>query len=460
MKKQVILSSIVLLLITSLLPLILAINLEVSSTPIQPSVIADINEPATYELTIENLGDSDRFEIYSLVGVDITPNNFQIEFEETKKITIEIMPQPSLLSKRELPLNFIYKIRDSNNDLQEESLSIKIIGIESMITILPDEISPKSEKITITIKNNLNLEIKDLSLNFESAFFNKEQTLNLKPKENIDLELDLNKEKTKLLTSGKYLLNTKINLQNNNANVESQINFLEQENIETLKEEEGILVKRIEISKKNLGNIKKSINIRLEKNLLSYLFTTYNIPPTNTETQGLTRIYIWEKELIPNEELKIITKTNWFFPLIIILLIIIGIIIIRKSIYSDLELKKKVSFVKTKGGQFALKISIIAKATNYIEHIKITDKLPHLVKLYEKFGAIPPSNIDLKNRRLEYNIHSLSKGESRIFTYIIYSKIGVVGKFELPSAIATYEKEGKLKEVTSNRSFYINEPDN
>ena len=45
----------------------------------------------------------------------------------------------------------------------------------------------------------------------------------------------------------------------------------------------------------------------------------------------------------------------------------------------------------------------------------------------------------------------------RVFTYIIYSKIGVVGKFELPEAKVIYEKGGKVKETTSNKSFYVNE---
>jgi hypothetical protein len=104
MKKQVILSGIVLLLMLSILPLTLATNLEISSNPIQSSVIADTNEPAIYKLTIENLGESDQFEIYSLVGVDITPTSFRLETGETKTISIEIMPQSSLLSKKELPL--------------------------------------------------------------------------------------------------------------------------------------------------------------------------------------------------------------------------------------------------------------------------------------------------------------------------------------------------------------------
>lgn len=105
-----------------------------------------------------------------------------------------------------------------------------------------------------------------------------------------------------------------------------------------------------------------------------------------------------------------------------------------------------------------MKVSIIIKAKRFVEHIKLTDKLPHLVELYEKFGTIKPDDIDIKNKRIEWNLEALDKGESRVFTYIIYSKIGVVGRFELPNAHAIYEKEGQMKETLSNRSFYINEP--
>jgi hypothetical protein len=132
--------------------------------------------------------------------------------------------------------------------------------------------------------------------------------------------------------------------------------------------------------------------------------------------------------------------------------------VIKKSVSTDLILRKKVTFVKTKGGQFALKVTLKLKSKRFLERINLIDKLPPLVKLYERFGAIEPDKIDTENKRLEYNITSLNKDEERIFSYIIYSKIGIVGRFELPSARAVYEKEGKIKRTESNRSFFINEP--
>ncbi len=437
-----------------------AINLDITSKPISNSFIIELNEPAIFDLTIRNLEKDESFEIYSLVGIDITPKEpFEIKSGETRTIRIKLMPQESLKVKRESSFTFEYKIKNSKNEIQKETLSINIVNLGSSLSIIPESIHPNSEKILITVKNNLFFNFKKIDIKITSAFFEYEQAISLKPKEKKELIVQIDKEKLKKLNAGNYLVNSQITVKGKTDSTESQIKFLEKEGIETSESEEGFLIQRTEIIKKNTGNIRKKIKITVSKNILSYLFTTTNIPPTTTKTKDSLRVYTWEKELIPNEELKIIIKTNWFFPIILIIIIIFAIRLIRRSLYTDLELLKKVSFIKTKGGQFALRITIKVKAKRFVERINIIDKLPPLVELYQKFGLIEPNKIDLDNKRLEWNLPSLNKDESRILTYIIYSKIGVVGRFELPEAKAIYEKEGKIKEVSSNRSFYINEPE-
>ncbi len=451
-KKQ----ALVLFVILFMFSLISAINLDVSSKPISRVAIMDLKEPAVFELTIRNLGETESFEIYSLVGVDITPEeSFTISSGSTKKIKIQIMPQESK-PRRIFP--FEYTIKNSLNEIQKESLTINIVDLGGAFSITPKNINPKSEEIEILIQNKANINFDALEIMMSSAFFDFETTLSLDSKETKELEVPIDKEKSKTLDSGDYLLNTKITTQGETGETESIIKFLAQEDIETSEIIEGIIIKRQEIAKKNLGNVRKTVGINAEKNLISYLFTTLNIAPTKTEIKGFRMYYSWEKELIPNEELKVIVKTNWFYPLIVIILIIGLYLLIKKSVETDLMLRKRVSFIKTKGGQFALKVSLRIKAKKFIERINVIDKLPPLVHLYERYGVIEPDKIDLKNRRIEWNVPSLNKDEERLFTYIIYSKVGVIGKFELPSARAVYEKQGKIKETTSNRSFFINEP--
>ncbi len=453
-KKQIFLVFLILISIN----LISAINLDVSTKPIQNSAIIDLDEPAVFELTIRNLEEKDSFEIYSLVGIDISPKtSFIIDSGKTKILKIKAMPQESLGSKKG-PFTFEYKIKDSQNKIQVEKLTINIIGLKDALSISAENINPNSEKTTIIVKNKLNYDFKEIKAKIQSAFFDFEETFSLAPSETKEFELPIDSEKLKTYVAGPYLLNSQITTQDITTNIESIIKFLEQEGIETIDSKEGFLIKRTEISKTNVGNVVKTVEITAEKNVLSYLFTTFNIVPHEVERNGFKINYVWKKELIPNEELKIIVKTNWFYPIIIVLFVICLFLLIKRYVESDLILKKKVSFVKTRGGEFALKITLKAKAKKFIERINVIDKLPHLVKLYERYGAIAPDKVDLKNHRMEWNIESLNKDEERIFTYIIYSKIGIVGRFELPCAKAIYEKEGKIKEVESNRSFFINEP--
>ena len=456
MKKKALLLFSIILISLSIIT-ISAINLEVKSEPISNSFLVELDEPAIFDLTIKNLEEKDTFKLYSLVGINITHNPIILANEETKKVRIYVTPQDSLKNKLQSYV-FEYKIKDSNNDIQSETLTLNIVDLESSFSIKAEPIGPNTERIILDIKNNIMKNFKNVEFKISSKFFEHEEKISLKANEKKFIEIMIDQEKIKTLNAGNYIINTQIRLKDNIANIESQIKFLETEGIETSETKEGIIIQRSEIIKKNTGNVKKLVKITMEKNLLAYIFTTRNIATTKIETNGFIKKYIWEKVLIPNEEIKIVTKTNWLFPIFILIIILIGVRLIRKSIYDNLELSKKVSFVKTKGGQFALKVTIKARAKKHLEKITIIDKIPPIVKLYNKFGTISPDKIDLENKKLHWNLSSLNKNETRIFTYIIYSKIGIMGRFELPETRAVYEDEGELKETISNRSFYVNNP--
>jgi len=52
---------------------------------------------------------------------------------------------------------------------------------------------------------------------------------------------------------------------------------------------------------------------------------------------------------------------------------------------------------------------------------------------------------------------NMDKGEKRVLSYLIYSKVGVMGRFSLPEAAAVYEREGEIHEVESNKAFFVAE---
>jgi len=176
-----------------------AIDLVVSSSAIQNSYIIDIDEPALYELIITNNGEPGTFEIYSLVGVDISPKNFYLAKGETKKIIIQVVPQESLKAKK-APINFVYKIKDSMGQIQEERLSLNIVGLDTAISVRPESINPKSDSITLVVKNMINFDFETIDFKTDSAFFSYKDVFPLSPRETLTVQIPLDKEKTKTNT--------------------------------------------------------------------------------------------------------------------------------------------------------------------------------------------------------------------------------------------------------------------
>ena len=257
--------------------------------------------------------------------------------------------------------------------------------------------------------------------------------------------------------AGFYTLNSEINVDNVAVNLESVIKFVEKDILTTSKKYYGFVINTQIIEKKNEGNIVTKTEIVVRKNIISRLFTTFSPEPDVVDRQKTRVYYTWIKEIMPGETLEIKVKTNWLFPFVIILFIILVVVLAKQYKKTNLVLKKRVSFVKAKGGEFALKVSVVIQAKRHIERVNIVDRFPSLVKLYERFGVEKPKRINEKNRRIEWDFGVLEEGETRIISYVIYSKIGILGKFALPRATGIYEKDGKVHETQSNKTFFIAE---
>ncbi len=435
-----------------------SINLTIQKEVVSDVIISELKEPAVFKLTIKNNEERDSFEIYSLVSVDIYPKTaFSLSRGESREITIYVKASETI-KKNPGAFSFVYKIKGSNTGTQEDKLTINIVKLKDALQITSESLTPDSEKAIIYAENKENFEFKEISADFSSVFFSFNENFSLGSLEKKSFTVGLDKEKLKTLMAGPYILGADIRIGEAEENLESTIKFLEQSGLATNNLEEGLFIKRVEIEKRNDGNLPAIAEISIKGNLLSRPFTTLAIAPMKTERNGLETTYYWAKELRPGESLKVVATTNWIIPIVLIITIIVLAIVANVYWKSDLILAKKIQQVKTKGGEFALRVSINAKAKRHIEKINIVDKLPPIVKLYQRYGAITPDRVDEKNRRLEWNLESLNEGEDRVLSYIIYSKIGVVGRFELPPAKAIYEKKARIKETQSNKVFFVSEP--
>ena len=434
-----------------------AINLNIEQQDPQIGLmIKDTNKPAEYNLKITNLGSADSFEFYNLIGFQMLPQTpVEISSGETKDVQLIFYPREGERNTGFFTIK--YYIRGQDDSQLEQELTIEIINLADAFKTGAGDIDPKTNEIEVYLENKNDISFENLDVEFKSAFFEIEKIISLAPNEKQTFKVQLNKEDFKSLMAGFYTLTTTVTYQDVEAKVEGNIKFVESDIITTNEKTTGFIITTKTIEKINKGNLVAESSTTIKKNIISRVFSSFSDKPDIVERDGLTIYYTWNRNIDPGETLKIEVRTNWLLPLLIITLIVTVVILTKQYSKTNLVLRKKVSFVKAKGGEFALKVSIIINAKKYLEKVSVTDRLPQLAKLYERFGGEQPARINEKTGRIEWNFEKLEAGEMRMLSYIIYSKVGVLGKFALPTATAVYEREGEIHESESNRAYFVAE---
>ncbi len=429
-----------------------ALDLEIEKISKGDVVIAELRNPAIFDFIIKNKGAADNVEIYSLVGVSMTPKGtFSIPSGESTTEVWAYLGEDYL--KREGLYSFQYQIK-GNQGIFEDKLTVQVVHLQDIFIIEQMKIHPDDEIANLTIKNVVNSNLENVEIQFSSAFFDSTKKINFKPFEEVDVLIVIERKSSRL-RAGSYPLEIKINVDDSSVKLEGTINYLEKEGTSVIKESTGFLIIKSLIKEVNEGNIPVTSTIEIKKDIISRLFTGYSIAPLEVERSGVVVDYKWERELQPGESFSVVATTNYTFIVLFMALVILFAFGVRFYTTKALTLNKSVSFVKTKGGEFALKVRINAKGGRTVSNVQITDMLPAMAKLYNGFGK--PDKIDEANKKLFWNIPHLNRGEERVFSYIIYSKLRAVGRFELPAAMAIFDSEGKRDNVMSNRAYFVSE---
>ncbi len=433
-----------------------ALDLNIEKISGNEVMIAGVNQPVLFELEIKNLGADTNVEFYNLVGFRMLPSGFvSIKSQETKIITLQVSPLGDF--DHIGFYTFTYFIRDENDVEIEKELTFKRLEMEDALEIGADEFNPESSSIKVFVRNKENFDFGTMNAKFSSLFFNVEDSFELGPKERRSVSVSLNKEDFNRLLAGFYTMDVDLKADEAEANLATSIRFVEKDIIKTEEDSSGFIVNTKVTKKTNEGNIQTYSQISVKKNIISRLFTTFNSEPDVVERNGLGITYTWTKYLNPGETLETRVRTNWTFPLIIVLIIVGVVALAKRSQKTPLLLKKRVNFVRAKGGEFALKVTLYVRAREFVEKVQIIERLPPLVSLYEKFGPEKPTKVDEKNKRVEWFFDHLEAGEVRLMSYVIYSKVGVFGKFALPSMRGIYEQNGQAREAESNKAFFVTE---
>jgi len=444
-----------LFLIAILFSLSLTSALNISAEYNSNVLIPEIESSIDLTLTITNATPG-TYNIYTLADISIKPSEtFTISTNPFTK-TFTISPTENLDIQGYY--TFTYTLNHRGFEKTSKKFTAKILNLEDVIEISSDTIDPTSDEIKFYVKNLEATTLKNLSAKFSSILFNTKKTFDLKPNQKLEFTINVSDDKLKKTKAGVYIIESIFQTKNGEKKIEGNLYLGEKKGITTTEDKSGLLIRTQTITKINTGNILENVQIKITKNIFSRLFTTFNIEPNTIERNGFAIEYSWTKQkLNPTEVFIIKAKTNYIFPFLIIIVVALALFGFKRFTETKIEVKKSVHHVRTKHDEFALKITLSLKAKKNVENVTLIDKVPAIVKIYNKFGMNKPDKIDAASRRIHWNIGDLNAGEERLFTYIVYSKVGVVGKFSLPEATAVFEKNEKIHEVESNKVFFMSD---
>jgi hypothetical protein len=445
---------VLLLVLMVVLPFVSGIDLDIEKVDKGNVIVSEVGNPAKYDFVINNKGEAGNFEIYSLVGVSMSPRGtFELSGgRETKEVLV--FPNDEILKQKGL-YSFEYQIREQDGGIMKDTLLVKVVSLERILGV-SGIINPDDFFFNLTLKNKENVELDSLKMRFKSEFFDFTNLISLKPNEERGIEVVIDREDTRDLVAGPYVVDVDIEGKKKKANIKGVILYLEKEGLASNELDEGIVIRKKTIEKTNLGNTPIVADASVRKDVFSRLFTSFSVLPDDIKREGLVVSYSWSGELGPNESFVVETKTNYTIPFLLVVFIVIIGLLVKMQSEGVVSVKKRSTLIKTKGGEFALKVSLRIKAKRHIDKIQIIDSLPGMMKIYEKFGR-KPDRVDEKSRRIFWSMERLGKGEERVFSYIIYTKVKVLGRFEIPAATVVYESEGRAYQSRSNKTFFVTE---
>ncbi len=397
------------------------------------------------------------YNIYTLSDVYINPSSsFHLSDGEDYTDTFSIEPMDRLLENGGAKI-IVYTLNQKGVEKYDRKIGIEVLGLAEIIKIKSDKVGLNDEVVVIEIENLEDVDLYNLTVKLSSVLFDVEEDIYLLGGESSIIEIPISNEELKKIKGGVYLFEATFVTPKGDVLIDGNLYLNEEEGVSTFDKNSGIFWRTKTVEKVNTGNTVEDVRVEIKKNILTRFFTTFNEEPLNIVREGFIVKYVWAERLGPSDVFTIKATTNYLYPILFLIVIYFVFVGLKRFFKLKLIIEKTVTPVRTKNGEFALRVRLFVKAKRTLSNVVLIDRVPKTVKIYKKFGLSTPDEIDAVTRRLKWNIGDLKAGEERLFTYVVYSRVGYVGKFVLPPATSRFHFDDKLYTFDSNSVFFLAE---
>ena len=444
---------------TLLLNFVHAAEVSVKVVPVQDVALS--GSPAIFDVEITNNGP--RGEVKAIVTdfnwrKDSDYGFYTIDGGSTIQDTFKLSPIGTLAPGKYSVNVRIYATR-SPEDYVDQAFVIDVVSygklLDAKLDYNPQGLSPNKENLlTLKLINPYNINLNSVNIKVRSGIFDKDLVSNIGKKETKDLPFSAELGN---VNEGDYEVNV-FGLVDNNVviNLSRMIKVASYTDIkETKKEEFSFLVKILEVGRTNYGNtVSKEVYSKILSSF-DNLFTKVTPDPSNVEKLGGAYKYSWEFSLNPGDSYSVSIKTDYGKPILIFILIVLLIYLIYKRANAGLKITKKVLMLRSREGNVVgLKVLLILKNSgSALKNIHLTDNIPGLLELPHEYGTLKPSSTKqgVAGSGGVWDIHELIKGEERVISYKMKSRVSGLSKLTIPRAICRYKDGmGKIYIARSN----------
>lgn len=443
-----------------LLALVLSSILVTAVQPLEVTVLPDLQEivsgeNANFIATIYN-NKNENIEV-TIKSLDL---NWILEqdlerFTVPKKSSREIQLNYKPLGESKpgkYGINFVAMTEDSR---VEKFIPVNIIDKKELIRIelVTDKIDPRKDNIIkVIVKNNYNIALSSLTLNFISDYLQDTRVIDLKEKEIMEIPYSIKLDPK--LESGTYPL--QIEIKRNDESITQQFFDLIIGGYTDLKEledvNEGLLYQKVQLTKTNSGNTPVVEEFVKDFTFIEKIFTRFDPEPDDIQKSDGRYTITWKKTIEPSGEISVSYTTNYRSPVIILIIILAGgtgyYIMSRRSV----RVNKRVVVV-SKGATSVLKVtvSISNHGESNLKYLKLIDRIPNPLKAPSASGCTVRK--EGQSYILLWEIKELARKREVQYSYTVEVK-SRLGGMVLPPAAIKYT-EGVRRVVANSNSIYV-----
>jgi len=420
-------------------------------------IVKEFPANLTFDLEMKELVPG-YYNVYTLSNVYLLPYEpFYVDEPTSLTKTFTIIPMDRLLEDVNGSYSLKYTLHHRGVKKYDDYINLRVLGLADIVTIESELVDIKDNEILIVVRNLYDYPIYNLTGRFSSILFDVEATFDLPARDSVTFTIPISNSELRKVKAGSYLMDVVFETPKGSVSTYGSIYLMAKEDIVTNQDSGGLFIFTETVNKINTGNTVEDVRIELKRNIFTQLFTSFNLEPIQTVREGSQVRYIWSKKLTPSEVYTVKASTNYIYPLLILVVLYVVWVYTRKAMVAKIVVSKKVTPVKTRNGEFALRVRIILRAKASLEEVSVADRIPRTVKIYKKFGLSMPDEIDTVNRRLKWNAGDMRAGEERVYSYVVYSRVGFLGRFVLPAAVCRFRFNGREKRVESSSVFFMAE---